>query len=160
MTDGLWDGNLIRKSICACMTPIFLFLPKSWTLFLPNYHPCRIKNERLKQPISAHVGDISTTHIYVHYHSFFNLRNCKWEPWTSDEDSHSWLLFALEYVGARFAKARYYQDVYDWMSQFNKQSGSWFIQVEKKNFCNTLLSLLTHSALDHIKMWSDAIILD
>ena len=42
------------------------------------------------------------------YCPFFNLRNCKWaEPWTSDEDSHSWLLFALEYVGAWFAKARY-----------------------------------------------------
>ena len=27
------------------------------------------------------------------------------EPRTSDSDSHSWLLFALEYVGARFAKA-------------------------------------------------------
>ena len=25
----------------------------------------------------------------------------------SDEDGHSWLLFVLEYVGARYAKARY-----------------------------------------------------
>ena len=33
-------------------------------------------------------------------------RKIRKTPRTSDEDSHSWLLFILEYVGGRSAKAR------------------------------------------------------
>ena len=55
----------------------------------------------------CHVHCAGTT-ITVQWLPFvFNLQNLQMsgEPWTSDSDSHSWLLFALEYVGARFAKA-------------------------------------------------------
>ena len=43
----------------------------------------------------------TTCALRTHYRSFFNLRNCKWgEPRTSDRDSHSWLLFAVEYIAS------------------------------------------------------------
>ena len=46
-----------------------------------------------------------TVHGLTLHRTFFNVRNRKLgAPRTSDEDSHSWLLFILEYVGARSAK--------------------------------------------------------
>ena len=45
--------------------------------------------------------------IHQNYTMALNLWNRKLgEQRTSDEDSHSWLLFVLEYVSARSAKAR------------------------------------------------------
>ena len=49
---------MIRKSICACTTPrIFFVGGKIMNGFSPIYRRCRIENERVKQPISALLGD-------------------------------------------------------------------------------------------------------
>ena len=68
-------------SFCSCQNHECVFA---------NYRPCRCKNERVKQPISAPVGDVMyDIHVHVmctvtHYRSFFNLRNCKWGELRTD----------------------------------------------------------------------------
>ena len=47
-------------------SPYLFVLAKIVNAFLPIYHPCRIKNERVKQPISAHVGDVMFDMCTVH----------------------------------------------------------------------------------------------
>ena len=111
-TDGLWDSNLIWKSICACTTPPpppHLFVGgKIANTFLPIYRRCRIKNERVKQPISTLLGD-SWVHCPWSHATPYVLKFAKSQiRRTADEGRGQSQLIALysRIVGARSAKAR------------------------------------------------------
>ena len=100
----IWYEN---RSAHAWHPPHLFVVAKIANTFLPIYRPRRIKTERVKQPISALLGD-SWVHSARSHATPYVLQCAKSQIRRTTDEWRGRSQFVLEYIGARYAKARYY----------------------------------------------------